>query len=113
MSVVRCAARAVLLAATITSGCSSTARQGREQEVIEIQKNIGVGQRANVNEIVDVGLARCHNITSQPMRILSIRLVRKPAAVHLVGVHAFNAVTMGGFVFTTVGDMTKGVPQAI
>jgi hypothetical protein len=70
-----------------------------------------VGQRANVGEIVDVGLARFHNTTSQPVRIRSIRLVRKPWAVHLVGVRAFNAVTMGGFVSTTVGDMTKECPK--
>src|SRR5262245_5026289 len=111
MSNVRYAAGSVLLATTIFTGCSSTAGQGSEQAVFEVQKNIGVSQRANVSAIVDVGLARFHNTTSRAVRIRSIRLVRKPWAVHLLGVHAFNYVTMGGFVSTTVGDMTKECPK--
>lgn len=111
MGSVRGAAGAVLLVVTIITGCSSAARQGREHAVFEIQRNIGVSQRANVSEIVDVGVARFRNMTSRPVSIRSIRLVRKPSAVHFAGVRAFSCVTMGGCVFTAVGDMTKECPR--
>jgi hypothetical protein len=109
--ILRNAAAAVLLGATVTGGCSGTARQGREQAVFHVQTNIRLSQRANVGEIVDVGLETFANTTSQPVTVRSIRLVQKPGAVHLVSVSAFSCRLMNGCVFTTIGDMTRECPR--
>jgi len=111
MRILRRTVAAALLAAIITGGCSGTDRRGREQAVFHVQTNIRLGQGANVNEIIDIGLEPFANTTSQPVRVRSIHLVRMPAAVHLVSVRAFSCQLMNGCVFTAVGDMTSECPR--
>src|SRR6266851_4299501 len=104
-----CAAICAVLAA---AACSSPAlRPGGERVVLAVQTGITDGYTTNRLEVNDEGLPLLHNLTGYPVRLMSVRWVNKPAAVHILNVNAYTYAAVGHGIISGEGNLPIACPN--
>jgi hypothetical protein len=84
-------AAAALTALTMTCAVScSHASAGGPQPVFSVGTPYGGYGPTHRDEVNDVVLPMLHNLTSHPVRILSVRLVNPPPGLHAINVLAYT-----------------------